>query len=177
MIHFAQTIYLSSRRSTTRSRHHTSLDRYPTDRQPRSERPSRQVHDIYTRGTEEGKSFLTQAPALLDSHHMGIITPMRTRMHCTSNTTERVILARDIMLCAVAFRTTKRWDELIRTLIQRILRLPNENGLLFNFQQGKSMRDEADHLLSIHTITSRWRYARFAHSNNTSRSKQQQGGT
>ena len=64
---------------------------------------------------------------------------MRTRMHYTSNTTERVILARDIALYAVAFRTTKRGDELSRTLIQRILRLPNESGLLVNFQWEKKL--------------------------------------
>ena len=104
----------------------------------------------FTREEQKKAGVLVkQAPALLDSHLNEIITPMRTRMHCTSNTTERVILARDIALYAVAFRTTKRGDELSRTLIQRILRLPNESGLLFNFQWGKTMRDGADHLLTI----------------------------
>ena len=42
--------------------------------------------------------LIKHAPALLDSHLKEIITPMRTCMHCTSNTTERVILARDIAL-------------------------------------------------------------------------------
>ena len=69
--------------------------------------------------------LVKQAPALLDSHLKEIITPMRTRVYYTSNTSERVILARDIALYAVAFRTTNRGDELSRTLIQRILRLPN----------------------------------------------------
>ena len=78
-----------------------------------------------------------QAPAHLDSHLKEIITPMRTRMHYTSNTMERVILAWDIALYAVAFRTTKRGDKPSRTLIQRILRLPNESGILFNFEREK----------------------------------------
>ena len=81
--------------------------------------------------------LVKQAPAVLDSHLKEIITPMCTRTHCTSNTTKRVILARDIALYAVAFRTTKRGDELSQTLIQRILRLPNDSGLLLNFQWGK----------------------------------------
>ena len=72
--------------------------------------------------------LVRQAPALLDSH-------MRTRTHYTSNTTESVILARDKALYAVAFRITKRGDELSQTLIQRILRLSNESGLLFIFQK------------------------------------------
>ena len=75
---------------------------------------------------------------------------MRTRMRCTFNTTERVFLARDIALYAVAFRTTKRGDILSRILIQRILRLPNESRLLFNFPWGKTMRDGADHILSTY---------------------------
>ena len=36
-----------------------------------------------------------QVPALLDNHFKDIITPMCTRTHYTSNTTEGVILARD----------------------------------------------------------------------------------
>ena len=90
-----------------------------------------------------------QAPALLNGHLRAIIVPMRTRMHCTTSALERVVLARDIALYSVAFRTTKRGDELSRTLIQRILRLPNESGLLFNFQWGKTMRDGADHLMTV----------------------------
>ena len=79
----------------------------------------------FTREEQKAGVLVKQAPALLDSHLKEIITPMRTRMHYISNTTERVILARDIALYAVAFRTMKRGDELSRTLIQRILRLPN----------------------------------------------------
>ena len=78
----------------------------------------------FTREQKNTGVLVKQAPALLDSHLMEIITPMRTRMHYTSNTTERVILAWDIALYAVAFPTTKRGDELSRTLIQHILRLP-----------------------------------------------------
>jgi len=53
------------------------------------------------------------------------------------NPTERVTLARNIALFTVAFSTTKRGDELTRTPIQRILRLPNKCGFLVNFQWGK----------------------------------------
>lgn len=59
-----------------------------------------------------------------------------------------VTLARDIALFMVAFSTTKREAELTATLIQRILRLPNGNGLMFNFQRGKTQRGGADHLLA-----------------------------
>ena len=59
------------------------------------------------------------------------------------------MLARDLALFKLAFETTKRGDELSRTLIQRILRLPNLIGFLFNFQWGKTMRDGADHLISV----------------------------
>ena len=59
------------------------------------------------------------------------------------------MLARDLALFTVAFKTTKRGDELSRTLIQGILRLPNLNGFLFNFQWSKTMRDGADRLISV----------------------------
>lgn len=49
----------------------------------------------------------------------------------------------------VACNTTKRGDELVNTLIQRIMRLPNKSGLLLNFQRGKTQRDEADHVLAV----------------------------
>ena len=99
--------------------------------------------------------LVKQVPASLDSHLKETITPMRTRMDCTSNTTEKWILTRGKALYHVAFRTTKRGDELSRTLIQRILRLPNESELLFNFHWGNTMRDGADHLLAI-TYYNQW---------------------
>ena len=61
----------------------------------------------------------------------------------------RVVLARDLALFTVAFETTKHGDELSRTLIHRILRLPSLSGFLFNFQWDKSMRDGADHCISV----------------------------
>ena len=61
----------------------------------------------------------------------------------------RVVLARDLALFMVSFKTTERGDELSHTLIQRILRLPNLNGFLFNFQWGKTMRDGVAHLISV----------------------------
>ena len=78
----------------------------------------------FTREKQKNAGVLVkQAPVLFDSYFKEIITPTRTRMHYTSNTTERVTLARDIALYAVAFRTSKRGGELSPTLIQRILRL------------------------------------------------------
>ena len=61
----------------------------------------------FTREQKNAGVLVKQVLALLDSHLKDIITPMRTRMLYTSNTTDRVILARDIALYAVAFRTTR----------------------------------------------------------------------
>ena len=55
----------------------------------------------------------------------------------------------------VAFSTTKRGDGLSRTLLERILRLPNGCGFLFNFQWGKTMRDGADYLMTVEYDTKR----------------------
>ena len=86
---------------------------------------------------------------MLPSHLHTIVFPLRARLQCTSDPYVRVVPARDLALFTVAFETTKRGDELSRTLIQGIIRLPNLSGFLFNFQRGKTMRDGAYHLISV----------------------------
>lgn len=93
--------------------------------------------------------LVKQAPALLSSHLGNIVRRMQTRMQMTGSTYERLTLARDIAFFTVAFSTTKRGTELTHTLIQRILRLPNYSGLMFNFQWGKTQRDGADHIITV----------------------------
>lgn len=102
--------------------------------------------------TQEQKQagvLVKQAPAILSSHLEKILLPMQIRLQNASSALEKITLARDIAFFAVAFSTTKRGAELTDTLIQRILRLPNESGLLCNFQWGKTMRSGADHLVSV----------------------------
>ena len=72
-----------------------------------------------------------RAPAVLPSHLHTIVSPLRARLQCTSDRYTRVVVTRDLALFAVAFETTKRGDELGRTLIQRILGLPNLSEFLF----------------------------------------------
>ena len=98
---------------------------------------------------------VSQAPAMLHSHLVAIIAHMTLRLRCTQDPYDRAVLARDIALFTVAFSTLKRGDGLSRTLIQRILWLPNECGFLFNFQWGKTMRDGADHLMTVEYDTKR----------------------
>lgn len=96
--------------------------------------------------------LVEQAPALLSNHLVQIVGPMQLRLHSTSSPYKRVVLARDIAFFTVAFSTTKRGAELTSTLVQRVLRLPNHCGLMFNFQWGKTQRDGADHILTINSI-------------------------
>lgn len=63
----------------------------------------------------------------LNSHRKEVLAPIHNCMHCTPSALERVVLAQDIALYLVAFRTTKRGDELNRTLVQRVICLPNES--------------------------------------------------
>ena len=98
---------------------------------------------------------VSQAPAMLHSHLAAIIAHMTLRIRCTQDPYDRIVLARDIALFTVARSTLKIVDGLSRTLIQRILRLPNECGFLFNFQWGKTMRDGADHLMTVEYDTKR----------------------
>ena len=69
---------------------------------------------------------VSQAPAMLQSHLAAIIAHMTLRLRCTQDPYDRAVLARDIALFTAAFSTLLRGDGLNRTLIQRILWLPNE---------------------------------------------------
>ena len=68
---------------------------------------------------------------------------------------DRMGLVRDMTLFKVAFSTTKREDRLIHTLLQHISRLPDKCGFLFHFQWEKTMRDGADHLMTVEYDTKR----------------------
>ena len=99
---------------------------------------------------QAGVVLVKQAPAILHGHLETIVRSMRSKLHSTVSILERVTLARDIAFLAVAFSTTtKRGAALTNTLIQRVLRLPNKSGLPFNVQWGKTLRDGADHLISV----------------------------
>ena len=92
---------------------------------------------------------VSQVPAMLHSHLTAIIAHMSLIIRYTEDPYDRIVLARDFALFTVALNTLKRGDGLSRTFIQRILRLPNECGFLFNFQWRKTMRDGADHLMTV----------------------------
>ena len=77
---------------------------------------------------------VSQTHAMLHNHLTAIIAYMTLRIRCTQDPYDRIGLARDIALFTAAFSTLERGDGLSRTLIQRILRLPNECGSLFNSQ-------------------------------------------
>ena len=104
----------------------------------------------FTRGEQKKAGVaIKQAPGVLPSHRHTIVSPLRARLQCTSDPYTREVLPRDLTLFTVAFETTKRGDKVSRTLIQRILRLPNLSGFLLNFQWGKIMGDGADHHISV----------------------------
>ena len=63
---------------------------------------------------------VSKEPALLHSHVAAIIAHMTLRIRCTHDPYDRMVLARDIALFAVAFSTLKQEDGLSRTLIQRM---------------------------------------------------------
>ena len=85
-----------------------------------------------TREQKKAGVAVKQAPAVLPSHLHSIVSPLRACLQCISDPYTRVGLTRDLALFTVSFETTKHDDELSPTLIQRILRLPNLSGFLFN---------------------------------------------
>ena len=93
----------------------------------------------FTREKQEKAGVAVKhAPAMLPSHLHIIMFPLRARLHCTSDPYTRVVLAQILTLFTVAFETTKRGDELSRTLVQRILRLRNLSWFLLNFRRSKT---------------------------------------
>ena len=126
------------------------MEQYVTDWESGTKRLSHSVHGVHDRRTEASwRSGQTGADDSLKSISSDILLPMRTQLQITTSDVDRVTLARDIGFFTVAFSTTKRGAELTATLIQRILRLPNKSGLMFNFQYGKTQRDGADHILTV----------------------------
>ena len=97
----------------------------------------------------------SQAPAMLHSHLTATIVHMTPHIRCTQDPYYRVVSARNIALFTVAHNTLKRGDGLSRTPTQRILWLPNQCDLLINFQWGKTMRNGADHLMTVEYDTKR----------------------
>ena len=97
----------------------------------------------------------SQAPAMLHSHLTATTVRMTPHIRCTQDPYDRVVFAWNIALFTVAYNTLKRGDGLSRTLTQRISRLPNECGFPFNFQRGKTMRNGADHLMTVEYDTKR----------------------
>ena len=105
---------------------------------------------LFTRREQKQAGVLVeQAPTMPRSHLREIVCPLQARLQRATSTLNTLVLARDIALFTVAFSTTKRGDELTRTLIQRILRLPNRSGLMLNFEWGKTLRDGSDHLITV----------------------------
>ena len=104
----------------------------------------------FTTGEQkQAGALVKQAPTILRSHLAPILLPTRIQLQITTSDVGRITLARDIAFFTVALSTTKRGAELTATLIQRILRLPNKSGLMFNFQYEKTQRHGVDHILTV----------------------------
>ena len=96
----------------------------------------------FTRSEQRSAEVLVkQEPVLLRSHLESIVRPVQQELRTTRDPVQKVLLARNVALITIALSTTKRGDELARTIIQRVLRLPNRGGFMFNFQRGKTIRD------------------------------------
>ena len=101
----------------------------------------KQCMDFVREGQKKAEIEVPQTSAVLHGHHVSPAVhtePLRQDS-----------FTQDIAPFTAAFSTTKRGDGPSRTLLQRILRLPNECGFLFNFQRGNTMRDGTDHLMTV----------------------------
>lgn len=73
---------------------------------------------------------------------------MQQELGATTEQVQEVILARNTELFTVAFCTT-RGEIDAHTSIQRVLGLTNHFGFMFSFQWGETMRNGANHFLTI----------------------------
>ena len=133
----------------------TRLEQCTEDGQSGQKQFCHAIHAFIREEQKKAGVEVSQAHAMLHSHLTAIIAQMTLRIRCTQDPYDRIVFPRDIALFRVAFSTLKRGDGLSRTLIQRILRLHNECGSLFNFQWRKTMRDGADHLMTVEYGTKR----------------------
>lgn len=93
--------------------------------------------------------LVQEAPKILRSRLAAMVIPMRIQLQTTFSVIDRMFLARNIAIFTAACSTAKREAELTATIIQRIPRLPNSSGFMFNFKWVKTQRDGGDHISTI----------------------------
>ena len=87
---------------------------------------------------------VNQAEAMLPHVLIDLLQDMRSRAQAASSLAVRIELTRDIALFSLAFASMRRGHDLSFTMGSQVLRLPAGEGLVFNFQFGKSLRASVD---------------------------------
>lgn len=88
-----------------------------------------------------------QADAILPHVVVDLLRDMRARAQIAPSLKGRISLTRDVALFALAFASMRRGHDLTFTLGSQVLRLPEAQGLIFNFHFGKTLRDSTDAVL------------------------------
>ena len=87
---------------------------------------------------------VNQAEAMLPHVLIDLLRDMRSRAQTAPSLAERIELTRDVALFSLAFASMRRGHDLSFTMGSQVLRLPAGQGLIFNFQFGKTLRDSVD---------------------------------
>ena len=73
-----------------------------------------------------------------------LLQDMRSQAQAAPSLAVRIELTRDIALFSLAFASMRRGHDLSVTMGSQVLRLPAGEGLIFNFQFGKTLRVSVD---------------------------------
>lgn len=90
-----------------------------------------------------------QAPALLSHILAALLVDMRARCTVAESVKTGIEITRDVALFALAFYSCRRGFDISNTLGSQVLRLPEDRGLIINFQFGKTLRDSKEAVLVL----------------------------
>lgn len=85
-----------------------------------------------------------QAPPLLSHVLLPLLENMHARCTVAATVTEGMEIMRDVALFALAFYSCRRGFDISNTLGSQVVRLPDDKGLIINFQFGKTLRDSKE---------------------------------
>ena len=84
---------------------------------------------------EQGVAGITpkQAKVILRNKVKTLIEMLRMKRDKTKNTVKKMLISRDIAIFSLAFCTSKRGDDIAKIVAKNVMRIPNQGGLVFNF--------------------------------------------
>ena len=103
---------------------------------------------------EQGLAGVTpkQAKVILRSKVKQLIEMLKILRDKTKNRIRKMLISRDIAIFSLAFCTSKRGDDIVKIVAKNVMRMPNQQGLVFNFTWGKTLRSGNGHMFGLECV-------------------------